>query len=157
MSRKASAVPREIFPDIKYGNVIVAKFINCIMKRGKRSVAEGLLYGAFDQIKEKLPEADLLDVFTQAIENVKPLVEVKSRRVGGSNYQVPIEVRPSRREALAFRWILDAARARPEKTMDLRLGAELLDAYNKQGTAVRKREETHRMAEANKALAHYRW
>jgi small subunit ribosomal protein S7 len=157
LSRKSGAVAREILPDKKFNNVLVSRFVNCLMKRGKKSIAEGILYGCMDTIVEKLPESDPVDVFSQAIENVKPLLEVKSRRVGGANYQVPVEVRPSRREAMAFRWILDAARGRSEKTMTLRLTAELLDAYNKQGNAMRKREETHRMAEANKAFAHYRW
>ena len=157
MSRKSSAVKRDILPDQKFGSVLVSKFINCIMKRGKRSTAERILYGAMDAIVKKLPETNPVEVFNQAIENVKPLVEVKSRRVGGANYQIPIEVLPGRRQALAFRWLLDASRARGEKTMSQRLSGELLDAYNKSGSAMRKREETHRMAEANKAFAHYRW
>jgi len=157
LSRKSQAQHREIPPDKKYGNVLVAKFISCIMRRGKRSVAEGVLYSAFDTISEKAPDTNPVEVFTQAVENVKPLLEVKSRRVGGANYQVPIEVRPIRRQALAFRWILEAARHRGEKTMARRLGAELLEAYKKAGNAVKKREDTHRMAEANKAFAHYRW
>jgi len=157
LSRKSQAQPREILPDKKHGNVLVSKFISCIMRRGKRSVAEGILYSAFGMISEKAPDADPVEVFTQAVENVKPLLEVRSRRVGGANYQVPIEVRPTRRQALAFRWILEAARHRGERTMARRLGGELLDAYKKAGNAVKKREDTHRMADANKAFAHYRW
>lgn len=157
MSRKSQAIQREILPDRKYNNVLIAKFISCIMKKGKRSTAERIFYGALDTVAKKLPDADPSEFFAQAIENVKPLVEVKSRRVGGANYQIPIEVLPGRRQALAFRWLLDAARARSEKTMAQRLSGELLDAYNKTGAAMRKREETHRMAEANKAFAHYRW
>jgi small subunit ribosomal protein S7 len=157
LSRKSSAEPREILPDPKCNSVLVAKFINYIMKRGKRSIAEQILYDAFDLIKSKIGESEPLDVFTQAVENVRPMLEVKSRRVGGANYQVPVEVRPSRRQALAFRWLLDASRGRGEKRMAERLANELLDAFNKQGSAIRKREETHRMAEANKAFAHYRW
>ena len=157
MSRKASAIKREILPDQKFNSVLVSKFINCIMKRGKRSTAERILYGAMDAVIKKMPETNPVELFNQAIENIKPLVEVKSRRVGGANYQIPIEVQPGRRQALAFRWLLDASRARGEKTMSQRLSGELMDAYNKTGSAMRKREETHRMAEANKAFAHYRW
>ena len=157
MSRKRKAEPRDIIPDRRCNNVQVAKFINSIMKRGKKSTAERALYGAFDTIGQRVPDTEAVEVFSQAIENVKPMLEVKSRRVGGANYQVPIEVRPGRRQALAFRWLLDAARDRGERTMAERLANELLDAYNKTGAAMRKREETHRMAEANKAFAHYRW
>ena len=157
MSRKASAIKREILPDQKFNSVLVSKFINCIMKRGKKSTAERILYGAMDAVIKKMPETNPVELFNQAIENIKPLVEVKSRRVGGANYQIPIEVQPGRRQALAFRWLLDASRARGEKTMSQRLSGELMDAYNKTGSAMRKREETHRMAEANKAFAHYRW
>jgi small subunit ribosomal protein S7 len=157
LSRKASAIKREILPDQKFNSVLVSKFINCIMKRGKRSTAERILYGAMDAVIKKMPETNPVELFNQAIENIKPLVEVKSRRVGGANYQIPIEVLPGRRQALAFRWLLDASRARGEKTMSQRLSGELMDAYNKTGSAMRKREETHRMAEANKAFAHYRW
>jgi small subunit ribosomal protein S7 len=127
------------------------------MKQGKKSTAERIFYGAMDIITTKLPDNESVVVFNQALENVKPLLEVKSRRVGGANYQIPIEVEPARRQALAFRWLLDASRNRSEKTMAQRLAAELLDAFNKTGNAMRKREETHRMAEANKAFAHYRW
>lgn len=157
MSRKRKAELREILPDRMCNSVLVAKFINNLMKRGKRSTAERVLYGAFSTITQRVSDVEAAEVFTQAIENIKPLLEVKSRRVGGTNYQVPIEVAPSRRQALAFRWLLDAARGRGEKTMTDRLANELLDAYNKTGSAMRKREETHRMAEANKAFAHYRW
>ncbi|MBN1865663.1 30S ribosomal protein S7 [Candidatus Sumerlaeota bacterium] len=157
MSRKSSATHRDILPDKQFGSQLAAKFINNIMSRGKRSVAENIFYGALKIIEAKGVGSQPYDVFAQAVENVKPMLEVKSRRVGGANYQVPIEVRPERREALAFRWILDAARHRGEKTMTVRLANELMDAFNKQGTAVKKREDTHRMAEANKAFAHYRW
>ena len=157
MSRKASAIKREILPDQKFNSVLVSKFINCIMKRGKKSTAERILYGAMDAVIKKMPETNPVELFNQAIENIKPLVEVKSRRVGGANYQIPIEVLPGRHQALAFRWLLDASRARGEKTMSQRLSGELMDAYNKTGSAMRKREETYRMAEANKAFAHYRW
>ena len=157
MSRKRKAEPRETPPDRRCGSTLVTKFINSIMKKGKKSTAERVLYGAFDAMAQKIPDTDPAEVFTQAIENVKPLLEVKSRRVGGANYQVPIEVRPTRRQALAFGWILEAARSRGEKSMIDRLSGELLDAFNKTGAAIRKREEVHRMAEANKAFAHYRW
>jgi small subunit ribosomal protein S7 len=136
---------------------LAAKFINCIMKQGKKSTAERAFYGALERIATKIKDTEPVEVFQQAIENVKPLVEVKSRRVGGANYQIPVEVAPGRRQALAFRWLLDSARSRGEKTMIDRLSGELMDAYNKTGAAMRKREETHRMAEANKAFAHYRW
>ena len=136
----------------------MAKFINCIMLQGKKSIAEQICYGALDRISDKLKDkAEPLEVFQQAIENLKPLVEVKSRRVGGANYQVPLEVRPERRQALAFRWLIEASRKRGERTMTDRLANELIDAYNKTGTAIKKREDVHRMAEANKAFAHYRW
>jgi small subunit ribosomal protein S7 len=157
LSRKSSANRREILPDQKFGSVLVAKFVNCLVKRGKKSTAERIFYSALDAILKKMPESNPLEVFQQAIENIKPLVEVKSRRVGGANYQIPVEVQPGRRQALAFRWLLDASHARGEKTMSQRLSGELLDAYNKTGNAMRKREETHRMAEANRAFAHYRW
>lgn len=157
MSRKRRAEPRNIIPDRRFESLLAAKFINNLMKRGKKSTAERIFYGACDLIIKREEEVEPIDVFTQAIENVKPILEVKSRRVGGANYQVPIEVRPARRQALAFRWILDAARGRGEKTMADRLAGELLDAFKKAGSAIRKREETHRMAEANKAFAHYKW
>jgi len=156
MPRRRVAKKREILPDPKYHSTLVSKFINVIMKDGKKSLAEKICYGAFEIIKEKTGE-DPLKVFKTAVENVKPLVEVRPRRVGGATYQVPMEVRPERSIALAFRWIRDAARARGERTMKERLAAELLDAYNKTGAAIKKREDTHRMAEANRAFAHYRW
>jgi len=157
MSRKRKAEERKIKPDQRYGSELAAKFINNLMKKGKRSTAERIFYDALDFIGQKVKEEEPITVFTQAIENVKPLLEVRSRRVGGANYQVPTEVRPSRRQALAFRWLLQTARSRPEKTMKERLALELLDAYNKVGVTIKKREDTHKMAEANRAFAHYRW
>ena len=158
MSRKARRAKRRgILPDLKYGDVLASRFINCLMHCGKKSLARRLFYTALDNIGEKVPDKTPLEVFTEAVNIVRPSVEVKSRRVGGANYQIPIEVRPERRQALAIRWLLAAARARGEKTMAQRLGNEILDAYNKQGAAAKKREDTHRMAEANKAFAHYRW
>lgn len=156
MPRKRVIARREMTPDPKYGSLLVAKFVNNLMKRGKKSVAESILYGAFDIIEEKAKE-DPLSVFKKAVDNVKPKVEVKSRRVGGSTYQVPTEVRPSRSQALSFRWIISYAEARGEKTMAAKLAGEVMDAANKRGAAIKKREDTHRMAEANKAFAHYRW
>jgi small subunit ribosomal protein S7 len=157
MSRKGTAIKREMPPDLKYGSVLVSKFINHIMRKGKKSLAERMLYSALDVVNSKVPQAEPLSVFNQAVENVKPLLEVKSRRVGGANYQVPVEVRPERRASLAIRWIIEGAKSRPEKTMIERLALEIVDAYNKTGRAIKKREDTHRMAEANKAFAHYRW
>jgi len=156
MSRRHSAEKREIIPDAKYGDVVVAKFMNTIMYEGKKSVAERIVYGALDSVEARV-KSDPLAVFKQALENVAPAVEVRSRRVGGATYQVPVEVRPDRRQALAIRWIIAASRDRNDKTMIDRLSAELLDASNNRGAAVKKREDTHRMAEANKAFAHYRW
>jgi small subunit ribosomal protein S7 len=156
MSRRHSAEKREIIPDAKYGDIIVAKFMNTIMYEGKKSVAEQIVYGAFDGVESKA-KSDPLAVFKQALENVAPSVEVRSRRVGGATYQVPVEVRTERRQALAIRWIINAARERNDKTMVDRLASELLDASNNRGAAVKKREDTHRMAEANRAFAHYRW
>ncbi len=156
MSRRRVAVKREIIPDPKYKNLVVAKFINALMLAGKKSLAERLLYRAFDIIKEKTGE-DALKIFKQALENAKPRLQVKSRRVGGSNYQIPVEVSPERRTALAFRWLVKYSRSRPEKTMEERLANELLDAANKTGATVKKKEDTHKMAEANRAFAHYRW
>ncbi len=156
MSRRHAAEKREILPDPKYGDLVVAKFTNSLMLDGKKSVAESIIYGAFD-IMEKKAGQDPLKMFREAIDNVKPTVEVRSRRVGGATYQVPIEVRAIRRQALAIRWIVDLARKRSENTMTERLSAELMDAANNRGTAVKKREDTHRMAEANKAFSHYRW
>ena len=156
MPRRREIPKREILPDPKYGSQDVAKFMNVVMTRGKKSVAEQIVYGALDQIKKKSAK-DPLEVFTQAINNVKPMVEVKSRRVGGANYQVPVEVRPVRRVALAMRWLRDAARGRGEKSMGARLAGELAEAAEGKGGAMKKREEVHRMAEANKAFAHYRF
>lgn len=156
MPRKRVVVKREVPPDPKYKSVLVSKFVNSLMRDGKKSVAQSILYGAFDIIKEKTKK-EPLEVFQKAIENVKPLVEVKSRRVGGSTYQVPTEVRPSRSQALSIRWIISFARARGEKTMAAKLAGELMDAANGRGASIKKREDTHRMAEANKAFAHYRW
>jgi small subunit ribosomal protein S7 len=156
MSRRHSAEKRDIIPDAKYGDVVVAKFMNTIMYEGKKSVAEAIVYGALDNVEAKA-KTDPLAVFKQALENVAPSVEVRSRRVGGATYQVPSEVRAERRQALAIRWIISAARDRNDKTMVDRLAAELLDASNNRGAAVKKREDTHRMAEANRAFAHYRW
>jgi small subunit ribosomal protein S7 len=160
MSRKSKTTQRRaIAPDKRFSDAMLTKFINCLMHDGKKSTAEGVVYGALDRVVAKMKNAEVqpLDVFKQALENVKPLVEVKSRRVGGANYQVPVEVRPERRQALAIRWIIAAARGRGEKIMADRLANELLDAYNKTGIAIKKREDIHRMAEANKAFAHYRW
>ncbi len=156
MSRRRAAIKRKILPDAKYGNKVVAKFINCLMKTGKKSVAERELYFALDEIKRKTKQ-DELEVFLEAIENIKPNVEVRSRRVGGATYQVPVEVRSERRLALALRWLIDASRKRGEKIISLKLAGEIIDAYNKRGSAFKKRDDTHRMAEANKAFSHYRW
>ncbi|WP_038034800.1 30S ribosomal protein S7 [Thermopetrobacter sp. TC1] len=156
MSRRHRAEKREINPDPKYGDVVLSKFINCLMYDGKKSVAERIVYEALDRIAEKTRQ-DPLQVFHQALENVKPQVEVRSRRVGGATYQVPVEVRPERRQTLAIRWLIQAARNRNEYTMVERLSGELMDAANNRGAAVKKREDTHRMAEANRAFSHYRW
>jgi small subunit ribosomal protein S7 len=156
MSRRHRAEKREIIPDPKYGDVVVSKFMNSVMRAGKKSTAENIVYGAFDLIQTRAKQ-DPLGVFKQALDNVMPQIEVRSRRVGGATYQVPIEVRPLRRQALAIRWLLSAARGRNEKTMVDRLSGELLDAANNRGNAVKKREDTHRMAEANRAFSHYRW
>lgn len=156
MPRKREVKKREILPDPKYRDVMIAKFINGIMRRGKKSVAEGIFYGALDLIKERT-QSDPLKVFNQAMDHVKPMIEVRPRRVGGATYQVPVEVRPSRKTALAIRWIISYAKQRSEKTMEEKLSAELIDAANNRGASVKKREDTHKMAEANKAFAHYRW
>jgi small subunit ribosomal protein S7 len=156
MSRRHSAEKREINPDPKFGNLVVSKFMNSIMYEGKKSVAETIVYGALDVIEGKTKQ-NPVGVFQQALDNVMPSIEVRSRRVGGATYQVPVEVRNDRRQALGIRWIIAAARERNEKTMVERLSAELLDASNNRGNAVKKREDTHRMAEANRAFAHYRW
>ena len=159
MSRRAQAPIRVILPDPKYHNDMLAKFMNVVMQSGKKSAAERIIYGALDRIAEKTsrPGAEAISVLTAALDNVKPTVEVKSRRVGGATYQVPVEVRSTRRQTLAMRWVLDAARERSEKSMAYRLAHELMDAAENRGAAVRKREDTHRMADANKAFAHYRW
>ena len=156
MSRRHRAEKRDIIPDPKFGDVVLTKFMNSVMKHGKKSAAERIVYGAFDQMEAKAKQ-NPVEMFHQALENVMPTLEVRSRRVGGATYQVPIEVRTERRQALAIRWIITAARARGENTMIDRLSGELLDAANNRGTAVKKREDTHRMAEANRAFSHYRW
>jgi small subunit ribosomal protein S7 len=156
MSRRHSAEKREILPDAKFGDRVISKFMNNLMHAGKKSVAEGIVYGAMGRVEEKLKRAPV-DVFHEALENIKPSVEVRSRRVGGATYQVPVDVRPERREALAIRWLIKAARARNENTMEARLAGELMDAVNNRGTAVKKREDTHKMAEANKAFTHFKW
>ena len=156
MPRRRVVARREILPDPKYGSQLLTKFINVIMVAGKKSVAERIMYGALDQVVEKRGN-EALEVLEQALENVRPVVEVKSRRVGGATYQVPVEVRPNRRNSLAMRWLIDAARKRSEKSMARRLAGELLDASESRGSAVKKKEDTHRMAEANKAFSHYRW
>ena len=156
MSRRHRAETRVINPDPKFGDLILSKFMNNLMTQGKKSVAEGIVYGAFDLVIAK-SKADPIQLFHQALDNVAPAIEVRSRRVGGATYQVPVEVRAERRQALAIRWIITAARGRNEKTMVERLSAELMDAGNNRGTAVKKREDTHKMAEANRAFSHYRW
>ena len=155
MPRRREVPKRIILPDPKFGSEKLAKFINMVMKSGKKAVAERIMYDALDRISEK--GGDAMDVLEKALENVSPMVEVKSRRVGGATYQVPVEVRATRRQTLAMRWIIDAARKRGEKSMQLKLAGELMDAAEQRGSAVKKREDTHRMAEANKAFAHYRW
>jgi small subunit ribosomal protein S7 len=156
MARRRVAARREILPDPKFGNVLLTKFVNMIMMDGKKSVAERIMYGALDQIASK-KGGDPIESLEAAMDNVRPMVEVKSRRVGGATYQVPVEVRAIRRDTLAMRWIIDAARKRSEKSMAMRLAGELMDASEQRGSAVKKREDTHRMAEANKAFSHYRW
>ena len=156
MSRRHSADKREIHPDPKFGNLVVTKFMNTVMYEGKKSVAESIVYGAFDTIEQRA-KREPLGVFHDALNNVKPGIEVRSRRVGGATYQVPVEVRAERAQALAIRWLISAARARSEKTMSARLSGELMDAAQNRGNAVKKREDTHRMAEANRAFSHYRW
>ena len=158
MSRRRRATKRDILPDAKFGDVVLTRFMNALMYDGKKSSAEGIVYGAFESMRKRGgPAADPVRMFHEALENVKPAVEVRSRRVGGATYQVPVEVRTERRQALAIRWLIDSARKRGEHTMEERLSNELLDAVNNRGTAVKKREDTHRMAEANKAFSHYRW
>ncbi len=156
MPRRRIIAKRAILPDPKYGDETVAKFINMLMKNGKKSVAERIVYGALDRVAKKA-KGEPLDIFGKALDNVRPVVEVKSRRVGGSTYQVPIEVRPARRTTLAMRWLVDSARKRSEKSMGLRLAGEIFDAFEKKGTAIKKREDVHRMAESNRAFSHFRW
>lgn len=156
MARRRVAAKREVLPDPKFHDILVTKFINVLMVCGKKSVAEHIFYGALDVVGERSRQ-DPLTLFKRALDNVKPVLEVKSRRVGGSTYQVPVEVRPERRQALSSRWIIQAARSRSERTMQQRLAAELLDAANNTGLSIKKKEDTHKMAEANKAFAHYRW
>jgi small subunit ribosomal protein S7 len=156
MSRRHRAEKREVNPDPKFNDLVVSKFMNSIMKQGKKSVAERIVYGALETVQAKA-KSNPLQLFHQALENVMPAVEVRSRRVGGATYQVPVEVRNERRQALAIRWLITAARSRNENTMEERLSGELLDAANNRGTAVKKREDTHKMAEANRAFSHYRW
>jgi len=157
MSRKHSNFSREILPDPKFGSEVIARFINMVMHSGKKSVAEGIVYGAMATIEQRNKSASPVELVEKALDNVSPMVEVKSRRVGGATYQVPVEVRPKRRQTLAMRWIIEAARHRSEKSMPQRLAGELLEAMEQRGSAVKKREDTHRMAEANKAFSHYRW
>ena len=156
MSRRRRAEKREILPDPKFKDLVVSKFMNNLMLDGKKSISEKIVYGAFDEIENKMKRPPL-EVFHEALDNIKPSVEVRSRRVGGATYQVPVEVRPQRREALAIRWLIKASRDRNEKTMKDRLASELIDAVNTRGSAVKKKEDTHKMAEANKAFSHYRW
>ena len=156
MSRRHSAEKRIILPDAKFGDLVISKFMNNLMYDGKKSAAERIVYGALSRIEDKLKRAPV-EAFHEAVENVKPSVEVRSRRVGGAIYQVPVEVRPERREALALRWIISASRNRNENTMEERLAAELMDAVGERGNAVKKKDDTHKMAEANKAFSHYRW
>ena len=156
MARRREAAKREILPDPKFGNRTLSKFMNVVMMSGKKAVAEKIVYGALDRVSEKA-KGEPLEMFEKALNNIRPMVEVKSRRVGGATYQVPVEVRGDRAVALAMRWLVDAARKRGEKSMGLRLAGEIMDAVENKGSAVKKREDTHRMAEANKAFAHYRW
>jgi len=156
MSRRHAAEKREVLPDAKFGDRVLTKFMNNLMYDGKKSVAESIVYGAMERVEGKLKKSPL-EVFHECLDNIKPSVEVRSRRVGGATYQVPVEVRPERREALAIRWLIDAARKRNENTMEERLAGELVDAVQGRGTAVKKREDTHKMADANKAFSHYRW
>ena len=156
MSRRRAAVKREVLPDAKFADPVVTKFMNCLMYQGKKSVTESIVYGAFERISKRSGQ-DPIRIFHDALTNVRPAVEVRSRRVGGATYQVPVEVRPERRQALAIRWIIQAARDRSGHSMTEKLSAELMDAFNRRGNAVKKREDTHKMADANKAFAHYRW
>lgn len=157
MVRRREVIKRTPQPDPKYGSITLAKFVNAVMKNGKKSVAESIVYGAFDILKTKVTDQDPLAVFETALENAKPMLHVKSRRVGGATYQVPVEIAPATRTAIAFRWIIEFSRKRGEKTMKERLAGELLDCYTKQGSTIKRKEDTHRMAEANKAFAHFRF
>ena len=157
MSRRRRAEKRQVLPDPKFGDLVVTKFMNYVMYEGKKAVAENIIYGAFDILEAKRKDQGPLETFHAALDNVAPSIEVRSRRVGGATYQVPVEVRPERSQALAIRWLIGAARNRPETTMAARLSGELLDAANNRGNAVKKREDTHRMADANRAFSHYRW
>lgn len=157
MARRRIAEKRTPIPDPQFNSVLLSKFINTVMISGKKSIAESIVYGALENLREKLPAEDPLTVFTTAVDNAKPLLQVKSRRVGGATYQVPVEIAPAQRTAIAFRWIIDFARKRGEKTMQDRLSSELMDCYTRQGTTIKKKEDTHRMAEANKAFAHFRF
>ncbi|MBX7230870.1 MAG: 30S ribosomal protein S7 [Bdellovibrionales bacterium] len=157
MSRRKSTYKREVYPDPVFNDVVITKFVNKLMLDGKKSLASGIIYDAFEELRTKVAAEEPLTVFKKAIENCKPNLEVRSRRVGGATYQVPVDVRPSRRLTLAMRWIISNARERGEKTMALRLAGELTDAYNNRGNAIKKREDVHRMAEANKAFSHYNW
>ena len=157
MSRRHRADKRQVVPDARYKSPLVAHLVNVIMKSGKKNLAQRIVYGAFEKVSEKLEKGDPVDLLLGALENARPRLEVKSRRVGGATYQVPVEVRPERAQALAIRWLITAARGRPETTMAARLSGELMDAANNRGNAVKKREDTHRMADANRAFSHYRW
>jgi small subunit ribosomal protein S7 len=156
MSRRRRPVKREVLPDPIFGDILITKFINCMMQEGKKSASEKIFYGALDIVTQKVPGEDSITVFKRALDNIKPQVEVKTRRVGGSNYQIPVEVRPERKQALAIRWLISYSRLRNEKSMRDKLAAEIVDAANRRGAAVKKREDIHKMAEANKAFAHYR-
>jgi small subunit ribosomal protein S7 len=156
MSRRHAAEKRQVLPDAKYGDTVLTKFMNNLMVDGRKSAAEKIVYNAMERVEQRIKRSPI-EVFTEALDNIKPSVEVRSRRVGGATYQVPVEVRPERREALAIRWLINASRARNENTMEERLAGELVDAVNGRGTAVKKREDTHKMADANKAFSHYRW
>ncbi|PCI30523.1 MAG: 30S ribosomal protein S7 [SAR324 cluster bacterium] len=157
MSRRHSAAKREIMPDSKYGSLSLSKFVNCMMVDGKKSIAESIVYKALESVESKIEDKNGIEIFDEAIRNVQPQLEVKSRRVGGSTYQIPVEVRESRKLTLALRWIIDASRKRNEKSMKACLAGELFDAFNNRGSAVKKKEDTHKMADANKAFAHYMW
>jgi small subunit ribosomal protein S7 len=157
MSRRKKAIKREVLPDPVFNDIVVAKFINKMMFDGKKSTAQGSFYGALDELKTKMQEEDSLTVFKKALENVKPQIEVRSRRVGGATYQVPVDVRPARRLTLAMRWLIEYSRARGEKDMARRLAGEFMDAFNNRGNAIKKKEDVHRMADSNKAFAHYNW